>query len=93
VIAGAPRARGAVGLSGGREALTGAAALDAALLAAHARDDRQALVGLYAEAASRAEGMARAFYLTQAHVFALDLGDRRAEGLKAMLVEMGADTP
>lgn len=69
------------------------AALDAALLAAHARGDRAALIGLYAEAAETAAGTAAAFYLTHAFVFALEAGDTRAPALKARLVALGADVP
>jgi hypothetical protein len=73
----------------------GRAALDAALLAAHARGDRAALVGLYADAAEAgAAGPAEAaFFLTQAFVFALEAGDPRAQVLKARLVSLGADLP
>jgi hypothetical protein len=69
-----------------------AAGLDARLLAAHASGDRDALVELYARAAGDADGIARAFYLTHAYVFALEAGDPRAAGLKARLVALGADT-
>jgi hypothetical protein len=69
------------------------AALDAALLVAHAAGDRRALIGLYAEAAEAAEGVAAAFYLTQAHVYAFEAGDTRAPVLKARLVAIGADVP
>jgi hypothetical protein len=69
------------------------AALDAALLGAHARGDRAALIGLYAEAAEAATGTAAAFYLTHAYIFALEAGDARARALKARLVAMGADIP
>lgn len=89
----APRPAGA-----GLAAPTGAtdparAALDAALLAAHAAGDRAALIGLYAEAAEAARGTAAAFYLTHAFVFALEAGDARAPALKARLVAIGADVP
>ncbi|MBF9061302.1 hypothetical protein HKCCSP123_19145 [Rhodobacterales bacterium HKCCSP123] len=67
------------------------AALDAALLAAHARGDRAALIGLYAEAAEAAQDTAAAFYLTHAFVFALEAGNARAPVLKARLVAIGAD--
>jgi hypothetical protein len=68
------------------------AALDGALLDAHARGDRAALVGLYAEAADRAdEARAAAFFLTQAYVFALETGDARAPALRARLVELGSE--
>ena len=69
------------------------AALDAALLAAHAKGDHAALIGLYAEAAEAATGAAAAFYLTHAFVFALEAGDARAPVLKARLVAIGADVP
>jgi hypothetical protein len=46
------------------------------LLAAHARDDRAALVGLYTEAADTAADIdAACFFLTHAYVFALEQGD------------------
>jgi len=79
------------GLAGHTDAWRGA--LDAALLAAHAAGDRTALVGLYAEAAETAAAPAVAFYLTHAHVYALEAGDPRAAVLKTRLVEIGADMP
>jgi hypothetical protein len=67
-------------------------ALHAALLAAHAKNDRATLIGLYTDAADvAAEPGARAFYLTHAYVFALEAADPRAAGLKARLVAEGAD--
>ncbi len=67
-------------------------ALDGALLDAHARGDRPALVTLYAEAAELADDTrAAAFYLTQAYVFALESGDGRAGALRARLVELGSE--
>ena len=64
--------------------------LDARLLSAHGRDDRRALVALYEEAADEAENeTARGFYLTHAFVFALELGDSRADTLRARLHDMG----
>jgi hypothetical protein len=66
--------------------------LDAALLAAHAAGDHAALITLYAEAAGAATGVAAAFYLTHAYVFALEAGDPRAPDLKARLVARGAET-
>lgn len=73
-------------------AMTGTARsdLDAALLAAHGRHDLPALITLYARAADAVPG-ARAFYLTQAYVFALEAGDDRAAPLKSRLVAEGAD--
>lgn len=72
---------------------TGRAALEAALLAAHARGDRTALIGLYADASEAAHTCEAAFFLTQAYVFALEAGDPRAPVLKARLVGLGADVP
>lgn len=64
--------------------------LDARLLAAHARDDRAALVALYEEAADAVTSeVARGFYLTHAFIFALDLGDARAARLRDRLKAMG----
>lgn len=67
--------------------------LDARLLAAHAAGDKPALVALYTLAADAAPSLdAACFYLTHAYIFALDLGDMRAAGLKARLVRHGRDT-
>ena len=67
--------------------------LDARLLAAHAAEDTPALVALYTEAADRAtDPQAVGFYLTHAYVFALELGDARAGGLRRRLVAMGRET-
>ena len=64
--------------------------LDARLLAAHAADDRRALIALYTEAGDQAVSeTARGFYLTHAFVFALELGDARADTLRARLAAMG----
>lgn len=64
--------------------------LDARLLAAHAEEDRFALVGLYLEAADAADTeTAQGFYLTHAYVFALELGDPHADILRDRLVAMG----
>jgi hypothetical protein len=68
------------------------AALDTALLAAHAAGDRAELIALYADAADLTGGVAAAFYLTHAYVFALEAGDARSPSLRARLVEMGAET-
>lgn len=66
--------------------------LDARLLAAHEADDRTALVQLYSEAADLAENDdARAFYLTHAYVFALDIGAPQAEALRQALVALGRE--
>lgn len=66
--------------------------LDTRLLAAHAADDRAALIALYAEAAEQAAGdVTRAFYLTHAYVFALETGSALAAALRARLVAMGSE--
>ena len=66
------------------------AALDTALLDAHAADDKAALVTLYAQAADEAaEEDAMCFFLTHAFVFALELGDDRAADFNRRLAELG----
>lgn len=68
--------------------------LDARLLAAHAKNDRSALVALYQTAADGAKTEdARAFYLTHAHVFALEINHPDIAGLRAALIAMGRETP
>lgn len=87
------------GWGGGRVAPGGAdaarAALDAALLAAHAAGDGAALVRLYATAANMAEAAgeigAACFYLTQAYVFALSTGAAEADALHARLLAHGRE--
>jgi choline monooxygenase len=69
------------------------ATLDAALLDAHARGDRAALIALYADAADAAmDPTARAFYLTHAYVFALEAGDARAAPSRPDWCADGAET-
>lgn len=66
--------------------------LDAQLLTAHVAGDLAALVGLYTQAAEQAAQFdAACFYLTHAYIFALDLGDPRAQGLRAELVRYGRE--
>lgn len=66
--------------------------LDARLLAAHAEQDRAALVALYQEAADQASDPGAAgFYLTHAYVWALELGDPAAGQLRARLVAQGRE--
>ena len=66
--------------------------LDTMLLAAHASGDGVALAGLYQEAARQAITTdAGAFYLTQAHIFALERGLESAQTLRAELVTMGRE--
>ncbi|MCF2903569.1 hypothetical protein L0666_01080 [Octadecabacter sp. CECT 8868] len=64
--------------------------LDAQLLAAHAQDDKAALVSLYEQAADEAVSLDGAcFYLTHAYVFALELGHKDAPHLHARLAMHG----
>jgi hypothetical protein len=66
--------------------------LDQRLLAAHAREDRGALIGLYALAADGAPDLdAACFFLTHAYVFALERGDPRAPDLHARLKAEGRE--
>ncbi|MEO0400948.1 MAG: hypothetical protein AAF214_01080 [Pseudomonadota bacterium] len=68
--------------------------LDARLLAAHTAQDTRALVDLYQEAAAIAPTEeARGFYLTHAHVFALEMGHPDVSPLRAALIELGRETP
>ncbi|MEM6371333.1 MAG: hypothetical protein AAF727_00915 [Pseudomonadota bacterium] len=68
--------------------------LDARLLAAHEAGETWALVTLYREAADTApDDVSRAFYLTHAHVFALETGHPDAPTLRAALIAMGRETP
>ncbi|MEM8823198.1 MAG: hypothetical protein AAGF30_06275 [Pseudomonadota bacterium] len=62
---------------------------DDLLVAAHDAGDRMTLVTLYLRAADDLDGDARAFFLTQAWIFALEAGDPRADSLRATLSEMG----
>ena len=62
------------------------------LLAAHAADDKAALVTLYGEAAEGAHDIdAACFFLTHAYVYALDVGDDRARTLHTRLLEHGRE--
>ncbi len=64
--------------------------LDVQLLAAHAADDRSALVQLYTRAADRADDIdAACFYLTHAYVFALEIADPSAAPLHERLAAHG----
>lgn len=70
-------------------------ALDKALLAAHAGNDRAALVEFYAEAGDDASVAGRldaaCFYWTHAYVFALQSGDPAADRLHARLKAHGRE--
>jgi len=74
-----------------------AAALHAAILAAHAQHDLEQLVDLYAIAADSKEVEgdvdATCFFLTQAFVFALEAGAARAHELNRRLVAYGRAWP
>ena len=64
--------------------------LDDRLLAAHARDDRRALVALYCEAGMTANDIdASCFYLTHAYIYALEMGHPDADSLHARLAKHG----
>ncbi len=71
------------------------AALDAALLKAHAEEDGPTLARLYSEAADLSEAAgeheAMCFYLTHAYVFALEAGSAEAEALHARLKAEGRE--
>lgn len=71
------------------------AALDAALMEAHAAGDGRALVGLYSQAAEIAETSgdpdAMCFFLTQAYVFALETDAPEADALHARLKAAGRE--
>lgn len=63
------------------------AALEEALLSAHANSDASRLVQLYQRAAGSAETEdAEGFFLTQAYVFALQTGHPDTGAIKARLV-------
>jgi len=65
-------------------------ALQDRLLAAHAHDDRTALVTLYTEAADDAANIdAACFFLTHAYIYALEKGDPAAKGLYRRLKGFG----
>ncbi|MFK7869494.1 MAG: hypothetical protein AB8B58_09665 [Roseobacter sp.] len=68
--------------------------LNARLLAAHAAGDQTALIALYTEAADAApDEDTAAFFLTQAHVFALEAGHATAtDQLRARLIAMGRES-
>ncbi len=71
--------------------------LEEQLLLAHAADERTTLVSLYTEAANAAEAHndtdAARFYLTHAHVFALDTGSDECTKLKDHLDASHSNLP
>lgn len=70
------------------------AELDAALLAAHHKGDAAQLVTLYQQAADQAnDAEAAGFYLTHAHVFAMEIDHPDRDALRARLIAMGREVP
>ncbi|MFT6674049.1 MAG: hypothetical protein ACJAVM_000220 [Sulfitobacter sp.] len=68
--------------------------LDQALLAAHAAGDAPALVDLYRQAAEAARDSEKsAFYLTHAHVFAMETAHPDTVMLRQRLIDMGREAP
>ena len=68
------------------------AALEARLLAAHAGDDRFALIRLYTQAADITNDIdAACFFLTCAYIFALEAGATEAAVLHARLKAEGRE--
>ncbi|WP_299424515.1 hypothetical protein [uncultured Shimia sp.] len=66
--------------------------LEARLLAAHAADDKIALVTLYKEAATAAKTPeAKGFFLTQAYVYAIETGHPIAADLHQNLKATGRE--
>ena len=65
------------------------------LLAAHAAGDKETLVRIYTALADQREAEdavdAACFYLTQAYVFALEIGHPSVEALHARLVTHGRE--
>lgn len=72
------------------------AVLEAKLLAAHDREDHEALVSLYRDAGAIKEQAgdidAACFYYTHAYVFALEIGNPASADLLGKLVQYGRDT-
>lgn len=68
------------------------ASLNEQLLAAHATQDKAALVRLYGDAAKIAPNdRVRGYYLTFAYVFALEINDPATSHLHAQLCAIGCD--
>ncbi len=64
--------------------------LHAAILAAHGADNKRALVDLYSQAANQADTLdAACFFLTQAHVFALETNHPATPQIHAQLKSHG----
>ena len=68
------------------------AALDALILKAHACDNRVALVTLYTQVADLADDVdTECFFLTHAHIFALEFDHPSLAGLRARLLAFGRE--
>lgn len=68
--------------------------LDDDLLAAHESGDHWRLVTLYQQAAAETgDAEAAAFFLTHAHVFAMETGHPDAPALRQNLVAQGREEP
>ena len=66
--------------------------LNAQLLTAHAQGDKAALVGLYTQAADKAETIdAACFYLTHAYIFALEINAPSQTALNKRLRDYGRE--
>jgi hypothetical protein len=64
------------------------------LLAAHAAGDLAALVTLYTAAADATDDpQAQGFFLTHAHVFAMELGHPDTQILRQRLIDDGREVP
>ncbi len=68
--------------------------LQAQLLRAHEDGNAAALVDIYTTAAEQEkDDQRRAFLLTQAHVFALEIDHPDAPALRAALIALNCETP
>ena len=68
--------------------------LSAQLLQAHAAGDTAGLVALYTRAAdTAADGDTAAFFLTHAHVFALEANHPDTDRLRQRLIAQGRESP
>lgn len=68
--------------------------IDQALLAAHVENDHKKLVFLYSQAGAElieADIDGACFYYTQALVFALESGDKRADEIREILIANGRE--
>lgn len=66
---------------------------EADLLAAFAAGDTARMIALYCAAADATSGQERAFLLTQAHVFAIEIDHPDAPRLRADLIALGCELP